>query len=421
MTPSSEVPSIDSNLATGSTSSVTWRKKFFQAPWGSWLMTFASLLGCQAVSASGLLSTSVVVLQPQGLGLEAANQAFLKGFLLAEDQVRGCGHLAAFVEFRPLNVDVDPAVVLSGNPRLKLVVAPPAADLRAFSALVAKRDLSVVLPYQRGASMDAEAGLELPTRLWPLVAPASDDIQAMAKKVLEQGWQRVMVVRDPSDLGLSSAKSFVEAFEAIGGKVESYEPDLVQSINPDDGDRLKRFQQDVAWLGPDALVLASSPSGPLAQALRKSQKDGLLGWQTGKPAWVWLASADQVKGMGPEVWDQLLIKRPASGPGWQKFSESFEQRWGHTPNLLAAAGFDTARLIALSTISANSLSAERTADPFGWVDPESEPQPLCKALRLRADGKPVRLEGAASSFDLRPGQSPSGETDITRVFALGPG
>ena len=420
MTPSSEVPSTASTLAADSSSSLTWREKLYQAPWGSWLMIFASLLGCQAVSASGFLSSSVVVLQPQGLGLEAANQSFLKGFLLAEDKVRGCGHSVASVKLRSLNMDADPAVVLSGNRRLKLVVAPPAADLRAFSALVAKRDFSVVLPYQRGVSMDSQDGLESRNRLWSLVVPARDDIHAMAQRVLEQGWRRVMVVRDPSDFGLTSAKSFVEAFEAIGGKVESYESELVQSINPDDHHRLRRFQKDVDWLGPDALVLASSPSGRLAQVLRKAQKDRLLGWQSERPAWVWLASSDYVSGVSPQAWEQLLVKQPSRGPGWQKFSESFEQRWGYKPNLLAAAGFDAARLIALSTVSAYPVSADRTADPLGWLDAESEPQPLCKALRILTDGKPVRLEGAASSFDLRPGHSPSGQPDITRISALGP-
>ena len=72
-------------------------------------------------------------------------------------------------------------------------------------------------------------------------------------------------------------------------------------------------------------------------------------------------------------------------------------------------------------MSASLASAEGSADPLGWVDAESEPQPLCKALRLRLEGKQVRLEGAASSFALRAGQTPSGTTVFTRVSALGPG
>ncbi|MED5468753.1 MAG: amino acid ABC transporter substrate-binding protein [Cyanobacteriota bacterium] len=421
MAPSQAAPLSGSSLAADSIASGSWRQRFFKAPWRSWLMIFASLLGCQTVSASGLLSPSVVVLLPKGSAVEGANEIFLKGFQLGEEKVRGCGLSLASVKLRLLNLDDDPAVALSGNPRLKLVVAPPAADLRAFSALASKRNLSVVLPYQRGASLRSLGELDARSRLWFLVAPVRDDHQAMAQRVMEQGWRRVMVVRDPSELGVTSAKSFTEAFEILGGRVESYEPELVQSVSPDDGERLKRLQQDLVWLGPDALVLASRPSGPLAQALKKAQMDGSLGRGPQHPAWVWLASSDLASDIGPEAWEQLLLKQSSRGPGWQKFSESFEQHWGQAPDLLAAAGFDTARIIALSTMSASLASAEGSADPLGWVDAESEPQPLCKALRLRLEGKQVRLEGAASSFALRAGQTPSGTTVFTRVSALGPG
>ena len=52
---------------------------------------------------------------------------------------------------------------------LKLLVAPPSADLRAFAALADERDLTVLLPYQRGQSLDTLRGLEGRERLWPLV------------------------------------------------------------------------------------------------------------------------------------------------------------------------------------------------------------------------------------------------------------
>ena len=70
-------------------------------------MIFASLLGCQAVSASGLLSPSVVVLLPKGSAVEGANEIFLKGFQLGEEKVRGCGLSLASVKLRLLNLDDD--------------------------------------------------------------------------------------------------------------------------------------------------------------------------------------------------------------------------------------------------------------------------------------------------------------------------
>ncbi len=54
---------------------------------------------------------------------------------------------------------------------LKLLVAPPSADLRAYAAVADERDLTVRLPYQRGQSLDTLRGLEGRERLWPLVPP----------------------------------------------------------------------------------------------------------------------------------------------------------------------------------------------------------------------------------------------------------
>ena len=95
---------------------------------------------------------------------------------------------------------------------------------------------------------------------------------------------------------------------------------------------------------------------------------------------------------------------------------SYQQRWGQAPDLLAASGFDAARIVALSTLAPAPVSSEGLRDPIGWLDPDVEVQPLCEALALRQQGKPVGLEGAASDLALRPGQIPAGQA-TTRVIA----
>ena len=119
-----------------------------QSSWKNGLLVAASLLGCQAVAATGLIASSVVVLLGQGPGLDAAGSAsFLKGFQVGEATVRDCGGEWPSIQWRGMSADVNPNRLLAADTRLSLVVAPPAADLRAFSDLAERRNLTVVLPF----------------------------------------------------------------------------------------------------------------------------------------------------------------------------------------------------------------------------------------------------------------------------------
>jgi neutral amino acid transport system substrate-binding protein len=104
------------------------------------------------------------------------------------------------------------------------------------------------------------------------------------------------------------------------------------------------------------------------------------------------------------------------GPAWAAFANRFQQRFGQEPDQLAAAGYETARVLALSTLAPSPVSSEGTRDPLGWIDPDAEVRPLCEAMARRRDGQRVRLEGVASRFDLRAGQAPSGRAS-TRLIA----
>ena len=70
---------------------------------------------------------------------------------------------------------------------LKLLVAPPSADLRAFAALAHERALTVLLPYQRGQSLDTLRGLKGRERIWPLVPSHQEDLKAMVAAPLGRG------------------------------------------------------------------------------------------------------------------------------------------------------------------------------------------------------------------------------------------
>ena len=54
------------------------------------------------------------------------------------------------------------------------------------------------------------------------------------------------------------------------------------------------------------------------------------------------------------------------------------------------------------------MSKEGSLDAMGWVDPEAKPVSICEGLKLRQQGKTLRVKAAASDFTLRGGEAPSG-------------
>lgn len=407
MTPPAEVPMSDRVSDSG------WGNLLRRLPIGHGLIVAASLLGCQALSASTQERAPVLALMSDGY--QPAHAVFRQGFALGEEQVRACGSSPSLVEWRTIGLDDDPAPLL-GSSR-SLVIAPFATELPRFSRLAQDHQINVILPYQRGASLNQLVPLDPQGLLHPLSPSQQSEIDQLAADTLEQGWRRIMVVADPADRAAEMADAYTEAFKQLGGKVETYEKALVQRVNADDASAVSQLIQDLAWKRPAAIALAADPSSRLAMLLDQAQTDGRLrGASPATPARIWLMPVIRLDAVPPKPWAQLTPDQPAHGPGWSSFAAFYQQRWGQAPDLLAASGFDAARLVALSTLAPAPVSEEGLRDPIGWLDPDAEVQPLCEAIALRQQGQPVRLAGAASDLALRPGQIPSG-TATTRLIA----
>lgn len=381
-------------------------------PWRQCTVLVATLLGCQAMAASQRPQPQVAIVLPEGP--IAANVSFLQGVQLGEAMARSCGLEPMPSDWRTMPWDGDPQDAFPSGEVPPLLVAPFAADLRAFSRLAQLSDSQVLLPFQRGASLQTLKALDASPRLWPLVPSRHDDLRTLAEEAISRGWKRVVVVSDPETIEASAAAPFIEQFQAVGGQVLSYTDALVQELNPANADRLRLLKQDLTWQAPDALVIAAQPQGRLAQVLRQAQRDGSIA--PADPAWIWPLPPDQLTNLSDQPWPQLVLQQPAVGPGWQNFSRRFQDRYGHQPDQLAAAGFDSARLLALASVARAPVTSEGSRDTFGWIDPEAQPLPLCDAIQRRRAGDAVRLEGASGSLDLRPAQTPSGEA-VTRLLA----
>ena len=78
--------------------------------------------------------------------------------------------------------------------------------------------------------------------------------------------------------------------------------------------------------------------------------------------------------------------------------------------MLAGAGFDTARLLALAVAAPLPFADDGGIDALGWLDPDQEKAvPICEAFDQRRRGEPLRLRAAASDARFRAGQAPSGQ------------
>ena len=404
---------VDQSTAAGPLDQAKIRHRAWDARgslrWRTGLMLLASLLGCQAMAASRPITAPVAVLMPQGL--DGARDAFLQGFALGEEAIQACGAEPAVLVMHSLAADADPLGLFPRDGKDQpvappLVVAPFGADLRSYSRLAAEGDTRVLLGHQRGFALTALPALDEQGRVWPLLPARQDELRSLAKATIDRGWKRVMVVTDPSTLEADRAQAFVELFEGMGGQVLSYSDASVQEVDPSDSQRLALLEKDLAWLGPDAMVLAAPANGLLAEVLRNDQGSPETFRQ---PAWVWLLSGAQAAAVSSQSWPQLVLDQPAHGPGWTDFTAAFEQRWGTSPDLIAAAGYETARVLALTTLAPLPLAADGRLDPMAWVDPDADPVPLCQAIERRRNGDKARLEGVASDFALRPSRAPQGQ------------
>ena len=124
---------------------------------------------------------------------------------------------------------------------------------------------------------------------------------------------------------------------------------------------------------------------------------------------MWLSAPEALEALPPVPWQQLGLQHPARGENWSTFQASYQQQWGGVPDLLAAVGYDTARLLALVAAAPLPRTAEGQLNPLGWLDPDAAPVGLCSAFAQRRKGQPLRLRAAASDARLRAGMTPSGQ------------
>jgi hypothetical protein len=357
----------------------------------------AVLLGSQALAASSPLRSDVRLLLPSEGLLAGLGDGLRRGYNLAMEDARRCGAVPPSLQLGWLPPGADPQTPLLDAPRSALLIAPPAAPLPAYGRVAQQLRLQVLLPLQRGQSLEGLPQLRGSDRLWPLLPGRSLEVDRLVKALRQEKIRRVMVVRDRSTESRSLTERFVAGFANAGGVVigPGSAPMVVAG---DDAAAMRQLENEADWYRPPALVVIAEPGGSLQQAVREAQWPPTL-------TLAWTAPVSKQLAV-----EQIGVKPQSRGPAWAGFAERFQQRWGYEPGVVESAGYDSGLMAALASVPA----AGRRGWDLSWFSANARPQPLCTALRQRAAGAKVRPEAASSAFDLSPGVPPSATLQLSR-------
>ena len=364
---------------------------------GTAIAVAAVLVGTQTLAASGPLGADVRLLLPSEGLLAGLGDGLRRGYGLAMQHSAICGTRPPTLELGWLPPGADPSAAIRASARSALLVAPPAAPLEAYGPLAEQQRLTVLLPLQRGRSLEGLPQLRGSDRLWPLVPGRSLEADRLAQALLSDGLRRVMVVRDRSAESRALGERFVNSYANGNGQVIGPTGAAI-ALQPDDQAALRQLAEDVDWYRPPALVVITSPGSALEQAIRRTPwpETTLLAW----PFPVGAAMAQRQIGVDP-------LSR---GPGWGAFARSFERRWGYRPGLVESAGYDTGLMAALAAVPAQG----QRGWGLQWFNANAKAQPLCRALRLRRQGASVRPLAATSRLDLSAAVPPTANLQISR-------
>ena len=191
-------------------------------------------------------------------------------------------------------------------------------------------------------------------------------------------------------------------------------PDVTaRVVDPTKPEELKLLGSDAEWFRPSSLVVMTGPDSPLMKAVLQQTwpKDVTL---------VWPVPPRQRSDRR-----QVGVDEASRGPGWKSFEKDFRQRWGYTPSVVEASGFDAGQLVALSAAARN----QPPADGLKGFDPTLGARPLCEAIKARRQGRSARPQGVASNMDMKPATPPTATLEViekqpdgarkTRNFNLG--
>ena len=366
------------------------------------LGVLAAVLGVQSLgSAAPQPGDALMLLSSEG-AVAGLGDGLRRGFSLAQEQAQICGAKPTQWSVGWLPPGTNPAKKLRERPLPPLLLAPAAAPLVETGLLAEDRHRQILLPLQRGASLQQLASRPGSDRLWPVAPARSLTIDALVKALVEKNLRSFMLVTDGSADQQLLADRFLEGMRGQGGVLQG--PDLqARAVDPNKPEELKLLVSDADWYQPASLVVMTPSQSPLMQAILKQS------WPEGMEL-VWNVPPTDNSSQA-----QIGVELTSRGPAWESFQRDFLARYGYKPGTVEAAGYDSGLLVALA---ASDPKITLTNGMKGF-DPMLKPKSVCQNLKHSLAGQAARPLGAGSNMDMKAAIPPTALLEVIQRAADG--
>lgn len=228
----------------------------------------------------------------------------------------------------------------------------------------------------------------------------SDALQgvAAAKFAVDQGMRKIAIVHQNNDFGVNLVKEFTDPFIALGGTVVSVTP-----YNAKGSDYSAEVTAAMAG-EPDALYLISDPIDGATIARQWVSQGGVQKFLLNDG----MNSDDFINAVGKDYLGNAFgtSSGTVTSASTDYFNANYQAFSGIDPAAPAAdRSYDAGALVGLAIAIAGGPDAAKLPEALRKaVDPAGEPihagkDEFAKALKLIADGKPIRYEGVIGPID----------------------
>ena len=362
----------------------------------------AALLGSQSLVASEPLAGNALILLPSEGAIAGLGDGLRRGFGLAQEQSQLCGAPSTQWSIGWIKPGSDPANQLSKRKLPPLLLAPPATPLLETGLLAASEQRQIILPLQRGASLQQLASRRGSDQLWPITPARSLEIDALVKTMVQANRRSFLLISDGSAEQQLLADRFLETMRINGGVLLGTDI-KARLIDPNKPKDLPLLVSDAEWFQPAALVVMSPQNSKLTLAVQAQTwpQDMRLAWNF------------PPKSLSKQV--QIGVAEASKGPGWKSFELDFKKRFGYKPGTVEAAGYDAGQLVALSVLPAKVS----TRNGMGGFNPALKPKSVCANVKIRKKGDAARPLGAISNMDMKAATPPTAQLDVIQLEVNG--
>jgi len=222
----------------------------------------------------------------------------------------------------------------------------------------------------------------------------SDALQgvAAAKYAIDKGFKKLAVIHVNNDFGVNMVAEFKRAYEALGGTVVSVTPY---------NEKQASYASEVtaAMAGePDGLYLVSYPVDGATIARTWISQGGVQKFLLNDG----MNSPDFIGSVGAEYLNEAYGTSSGTSPtaSTEYFNANYKAFSGIEPsNPAADRSYDAGAIVGLAVAKAGGADSAKIREAiYAVLDPKGEPihagkDEFAKALKLIAEGKPIRYEG----------------------------